>query len=250
MSYDTWLEGILALTPFPDEAATLALREALASSPLDPRAGRLVLTPLGHGLLLEETTDWEAALQALLRVQSTLFTPQGILAAGTLRALGEDGAHLATLSIEGESVSVERHDLEDEQEEDDDVADLLEALHAKDPELRAHAIMMLGGREAPGVAPALAAVARTEKVEGLRCKALESLGSLGPSAAVVIEDVVACLRDPAPFVRYWATFALGRLGVASDGVLSELERLTSDSDDGPRYGAQDALRRLRGAPAR
>jgi len=45
-------------------------------------------------------------------------------------------------------------------------------------------------------------------------------------------------------VRYWATFALGRMGPAARVALPALGRLRSDREDGPKYGAIDAIKRL------
>ncbi|MFO0762571.1 MAG: hypothetical protein U0359_39390 [Byssovorax sp.] len=119
MSYDSRIEGALALHPFPDAEVVAALREALR--PLgSPGAGRVVLTPLGHGLVVEETLDWDEGLAAIERARATVFAPRGIALAGVLRAIGEDGAHLATISIDAEGVRVEHHEDEGDDEDEDD----------------------------------------------------------------------------------------------------------------------------------
>jgi hypothetical protein len=108
MSYDSKVEGALWLEPFPDAAEAPALREALPGL-ASPAGGRLVLTPLGHGLVLEDTFDWLAAVELIERAKSSLFGPRGIAVGGTLRAIGEDGAHLATISIDAAGTRVEEH---------------------------------------------------------------------------------------------------------------------------------------------
>jgi uncharacterized protein (UPF0147 family) len=242
MSYDTWLDGTLALDPFPGEEAARALRVGL-SAPRNPEAGRLVLTPLGHGLACEDAVDWESALDALQDARATILKPAGFELVGVLRALGEDGAHLATIFVNAGGVRVEHH----EAERDLDVENWLIALRADDPELRREAASALAESKMASVVDALAAVAQSDAVEAVRCQALESLGNIGEDAALALATMVACLEDVSPLVRYWATFALGRLGVRAAGALPALERVATDPSDGPRFGAIDAIRRIRAA---
>jgi hypothetical protein len=242
MSYDTWLEGTLALDPFPDDKLAVALAAALQAA-RDPRAGRLVLTPLGHGIVCEEAVDWETAVAMIERARATIFGPLGVTLTGTLRAVGEDEAHLATVLVSAGEVRIERHDLDDDPSLDDWIA----ALQADDPELRADAAAALADSASESAVEALAAAARDDDAEAVRCRALESLGHLGNMATSALPTLLDGLQDPSPFVRYWATFALGRLGPAAASAQGALEKLTTDSADGPRFGAIDALRRIRAA---
>lgn len=76
--------------------------------------------------------------------------------------------------------------------------------------------------------------------------ALESLGAHGPAAAPALDVITAALTDASPIIRYWGTYAAGRLGVAAHALIPQLESLTRDREPGPSYGAIDALKRLRG----
>ncbi len=119
MSYDTWLEGTLAIDPFPEADVAANLREAL-SAPRDLAAGKITLTPLGRGVVLESALDWEAALEALGVVREGLFLPAGLSLMGTLKAMGEDGAHLATVFVTSDGVRVEHHESEEGEDGDED----------------------------------------------------------------------------------------------------------------------------------
>ena len=198
---------------------------------------------MGHGLIIEECVDWEAAVEALQRVRESIFVPKGITLGGCLRAVGEDDAELASVTINASGIKVER--LSKDGDDGDGAATWIAALRSPDPDLREHAAMQLGGYDASiATAPLMNAI-KTDSGERVRCKALESIGDLGHDAAAAVEHVVLCLSDESPFVRYWATYALGRLGPTAARVLPELEKMTNDSADGPRYGAIDAIRRIR-----
>lgn len=137
MGYASKLEGILSLHPFPAPEAVPALREALLAL-ATPNGGRLVLSPLGHGVVLESTFDWTAALEMIERTLATVFSPAGLVAAGSLRAIGEDDALLATLTIDAGGVRVERHESEHHEGEgagDPDEGDDKEAEWARFREL-------------------------------------------------------------------------------------------------------------------
>lgn len=122
MSYTSRIEGTLALHPFPDDHAVPALREALAAL-ADPGGGRLVLTPLGRGLSFEDTFDWTAALEPLSRARTTVFAPAGLAITGVLRAIGEDDAHLATITVDAEGVRVEHQEAKEAEESDEKEAE-------------------------------------------------------------------------------------------------------------------------------
>ena len=129
--------------------------------------------------------------------------------------------------------------------DEDDTEVWLEALRSGEPKMREVAAVQLAGHEARLVVGALATAARHDALEDVRRKALESLGELGERAAATVDDVIACLSDPNPVIQYWATFALGRLGPLAERALPALERLTHSPEYGPRYGALDAIRRIR-----
>ena len=241
VGYETRLEGTLALHPFPEEPEVAALREALAGLS-SARAGRLGLTPLGRALEVSDTFDWRAGVRAIERAIASAFAPRAIAVSGVLRAVGEDDALLATITVGARGVKIAEAASEDDDE--DSTAGWIESLRADDPELREYAAALLGDREPELVAEPLAEAARTDPVERVRHKALEALGKLGAEAAGALEDLAHCLADPSPFVRYWATFALGRLGAAAAPTLPALRRLTTDPEDGPRFGAVDAIRRI------
>lgn len=240
VGYETRLEGTLALHPLPDAPEVAALREALASLS-NPRAGRLDLTPLGRALEISDTFDWRAAVAAIEEAIALAFTPRGIALSGVVRAVGEDDAPLATITVGARGVEIADVDAGDD---GDSTTGWIESLGAADPELREYAATLLGEREAELVTEALATAARTDPVERVRRKALEALGHLGAEAAGALDDLAHCLDDPSPFVRYWATFALGRLGPAAAPTLPALRRMTTDIEDGPRYGAVDAIKRI------
>jgi hypothetical protein len=121
MSYDSRIEGTLALHPFPSGDEAAALRRELA--PLaTPGAGRLSLTPLGHGLVFEGTLEWTEAISLLTHARREIFGPRGIALAGVLRAVGEDDTLLAVITVDAETVQIapqEEEDDEDDDEEDD-----------------------------------------------------------------------------------------------------------------------------------
>jgi uncharacterized protein YwqG len=127
MSYDSRIEGALALHPFPSADEATALREELA--PLAaPGAGRLALTPLGHGLVFEQTLEWTEAITALAHARRDIFTPRGIALQGVLRAVGEDDTLLATITVDEEGLQIQPEgsddDVDDVDEDDVDEDDV------------------------------------------------------------------------------------------------------------------------------
>ena len=102
MSYDSWLEGTLALDPFPDEAQKATLRAELASAH-SPAAGRLSLTPLGHGLVCEGAVDWEAALEDMAEQGIELRGGDAEEAAGAYKRLDE------VLDAHGDTIAVKQN---------------------------------------------------------------------------------------------------------------------------------------------
>jgi HEAT repeat protein len=69
---------------------------------------------------------------------------------------------------------------------------------------------------------------------------IEALGALGPVAVAAVPALVALLAHENPQTRYWATFALGRIGRLASVAVPGLERLVGD----PEYGPLDALKRI------
>jgi hypothetical protein len=122
VSYTSRVEGTLALHPFPEDEAIPALRESLAAF-ADPAGGRLVLTPLGHGLTFEDTFDWTAAIDSLSLARTAVFARTGVAIAGVLRAIGEDDALLATITVDADGVRVEPHEASEAGESDEKEAE-------------------------------------------------------------------------------------------------------------------------------
>jgi hypothetical protein len=110
MGYETRLEGTLWIEPEAEDRDSLC--NAIASV-ADLRAGRLSLTPLGRGLVFEDCFDWEAGLALLDRTRSEVLLPRAISLGGLLRAFGEDGAHLATVTVDEHGLHVVRHEAEE-----------------------------------------------------------------------------------------------------------------------------------------
>ncbi len=119
MSYDSRIEGTLALHPFPAGDDAAALRSTLAAL-ATMGAGRLALTPLGHGLVFEETLEWTKAIAALNEARREIFAPRGIALAGMLRAIGEDDDLLALITVDAESVQIEPQGSDEDDEDPDD----------------------------------------------------------------------------------------------------------------------------------
>jgi hypothetical protein len=119
MSYDSRIEGALALHPFPSGDEVAALRSELA--PLaTPGAGRLSLTPLGHGLVFEATLEWTEAISLLTHARREIFGPRGIALAGVLRAVGEDDSLLAVITVDLETVHIAPVELDEDDEPNDE----------------------------------------------------------------------------------------------------------------------------------
>jgi hypothetical protein len=144
VSYSSRLEGTLALHPFPEDDAVAALREALAAL-TDRGGGRLVLTPLGRGLGLEDTVDWTEALESIEHARATIFSPRSLAITGVLRAIGEDDALLATVTVDADGVRVEPHEAEDAEESEEKEAEWAAFVErADDLGLSAHADGLVG----------------------------------------------------------------------------------------------------------
>ena len=95
------------------------------------------------------------------------------------------------------------------------------------PAVTEAAIYALGwqGRNSAGVGWTLRTILRNDKLsDTVRAQAAESLGLLADQTA--LEDLLACLTDSSPDVRFWVVYALGELGDPS--VLRPLEALLED----------------------
>jgi hypothetical protein len=174
----------------------------------------------------------------------TFFAPWERRLEGRISWRGEDGA-TGALVVSGLSVRDEPDNVDSSI--DDDVRALLVALRGTDPELR-----LVAARELTCASDASVEL-QHETVTGLCLaladphltnRALESLGELGETAQQAVAAVTPLLEHPDPQVRYWATFAVARMGAAGRFAIPLLQKLTTDAEYGPRYGAIDALKRL------
>ncbi|MDC3961394.1 HEAT repeat domain-containing protein [Polyangium jinanense] len=244
MSYESGLEGSLAIDPPPDPALVPDLRaavDAIAALPgVKPgHASTWRLTPLGGGLVNEQAFDWEVQVEWLRRILAEVFAPRGLSLMGKLEAIGEDDESLAVVRVDASGIVVETIE-----GEPDDPEGWIDLLKNGSEEERAIAAEQLGAYDEDVAVPALTR-ALTDPSGDVRRRALETLGQFEKSALPALDAVIGCLSDENPFVRYWATFALGRMGSLAAPALGRLEELTRDTAEGPRYGAIDALRRIR-----
>ena len=146
---------------------------------------------------------------------------------------------------------------------------LLEILADDDPELRATAARSLGELGAESAGQRLLERLRADPDLEVRRAAAYSLGLIGYAGAVAemarvlgaadeppplrgmvaealadiadpdaVAALLAALADPSPEVRYWAAYALGRLG--SGAVIPQLERLAGDDSEVPGFGTVSA----------
>jgi len=243
MSYESYLQGTLALTPLPaDEQARSRVRAALAGIDASGRGGATQLTPMSHGLSFVGAVDWVASVDVLRAVVETLG-PLGFVLEGNLVAVGEDEATLARVAVKSGQIQVVEVELD---EDEGDVETWAQALAAEDPALRVHAAGQLAAYPCPESVAALASVIDSSVDPRLRRTALESLGELGELSSEVFPQIRELLRDPDPQVRYWATFVLGRMGARALEAREDLKTMASETETGPKYGAIDALKRLQG----
>ncbi|MDI1482727.1 HEAT repeat domain-containing protein [Polyangium sp. y55x31] len=244
MSYESRLEGLLALDPPPDPALVPALRaavDAIATLPgVEPgRSSTWRLTPIGGGLVNEQAFDWEVQVEWLRRILAEVLAPRGLSLMGKLEAIGEDDEPLAVVRVEASGIVVEAVEAEP-----DDPEGWIDLLKNGSEEDRAIAAEQLAAYDEHVAVPALTR-ALTDPSGDVRRRALETLGQFEEAALPALDAVIGCLSDENPFVRYWATFALGRMGSRAAPALGRLEELTLDTAEGPRYGAIDAIRRIR-----
>jgi hypothetical protein len=175
---------------------------------------------------------------------ATFLEPWGHTVSGSVRWHGEDGA-TGTLTVANNSVA----DAPDEPAGplEDEVRCWISILRTGELEMRVTAATELGCAEhasAESKRAAIEALADALDQADVAVKALERLGGFGEAAASALVRVIPLLESPSPQVRYWATFALARMGPEAKAALPALERLLKDREDGPRYGAMDAIKRL------
>ena len=122
---------------------------------------------------------------------------------------------------------------------------LRDALHADEPELRAHAARAIGELrgEATLALPSLVAVLG-DPYEIVRIAALRALATLGPAAASASPHLSGLLADPQPAVRRDAARAALALGATE--AVGPLVTLLADTDAGVRVAAAHALAALQG----
>jgi hypothetical protein len=91
MGYETRLDGVLAIEPFPSETGAEELRRMLASlRSSDVRSSAWELMPMGHGLVNESRHGWEGQASHLRKIAGELLRPRGMDLVGRLEAIRED----------------------------------------------------------------------------------------------------------------------------------------------------------------
>ena len=117
---------------------------------------------------------------------------------------------------------------------------LLKTLAANDAVLRRRTARAIGNTGAEDATVVSALKALEDEESGVRFSASQALGKM-PAAA---PSLVTVLESGAPTARYWATVALGRIGVRSDPVLPALINALNDGDKNVRAGAASALGKI------
>lgn len=202
------------------------------------------LSAKGDKLSWDGCEKFGHAAQWLSFLLSTFFTPWGHALRGEMRWRGEDDA-TGTIRFRRGRV-IDEPDKEDPSLEEE-VQAWIQTLASGEPSMRLVAAKQIGCAVHASVAmrtAAIAALGNALDPPELAVASLETLGDFGESSAAVLPAVAKSLDSPSAFVRYWATYALGRMGPAARQVLPALEKLTHDREDGPRYGAIDAIKRL------
>jgi hypothetical protein len=201
-------------------------------------------TPDGRVLEWDGCEKFSAYAAWLTYLIETFFAPWGHTLEGSVRWTGEDGAQ-GTVKVESGAVN----DRPDHPEAgiDAEVISWIRCLGGGDIEARILAARRIGcavHADRRLRAAAVSALAQATDTPEVAKAALETLGEFGEEAAARLSDVVPLLESSDPQVRYWATFALGRMGPAARSARSALERLKTDPEADPRYGAIDAIARL------
>jgi hypothetical protein len=243
VGYATRLEGALAIHPFPDAKVVAELRAMLASLHGESaRSSAWGLTPMGHGLVNDSDYDWENQASVLRMIAGEILAPRGMHLIGRLEAIGEDDVRVGAVVATPSGIVVEKEPDEDPYE---DASSWIAWLASTNETERLAGAEMLAGCDAALAVPALAR-ALSDPSAHVRARALESLGEHAENSAAHAREIAGALEDPDPIVRYWATYALGRIGPSADALFDRLERTAeTDPADGPRWGAIDAMKRIR-----
>jgi len=201
-------------------------------------------TPDGSHLEWDGCEKFGAYSDWLRYLAETFLGPWGHSLSGRVRWTGEDGAE-GTLSAH-DGVVADEADVP-ETPLDEEVRSWITCLRTADVEMRIVAARELGcavHADTGSRRAAIAALVDALEPPELAKAALETLGEFGEEAGVGSTQVGRLLEHADPQVRYWATYALGRMGPRARSELPALERLKADPEHGPRYGAIDAIKRL------
>jgi HEAT repeat protein len=128
---------------------------------------------------------------------------------------------------------------------------LVEAMQAKDSEVRWNAIRTLGkiGPEARTAVPALIKALKDEDAL-VREHAAESLGEIGPDAREAVGPLIETLKDRVARVRRDTARSLGQIGEAARPAIPRLKELLGDPDKQIRQAVTKALRALGADPGK
>jgi HEAT repeat protein len=121
----------------------------------------------------------------------------------------------------------------------DEIGRLVACFSAKDLDLCMQAELLLKEVGANAIAPVRAAL-KHDKAQA-RLAAAETLGWIGPPAAIAAPDLMTLLGDENAGVRRKAAFALGRLGMKSDMLITALIGVVNDPEEDVAETALDAL---------
>ncbi len=119
------------------------------------------------------------------------------------------------------------------------LSDLLDALAAKNEDLRLNASIALAKIGKPAIAPVSKLL--TDDDADLRFYAVWTIGSIGPDAKSAAPTIIKLMNDKNDSVRRKAAFALGRLAGDPDKTISVLIDAFKDENDDVRQSAGDAL---------
>lgn len=119
------------------------------------------------------------------------------------------------------------------------LADLLDALTAKNEDLRLNASITLAKIGKPAIAPVSKLL--TDDDADLRFYAVWTIGSIGPDAKAATPTIIKLMSDKNDSVRRKAAFALGRLAGDPDKTISVLIDAFKDENDDVRQSAGEAL---------
>lgn len=241
MGYDIHYDGHFAITP-PLAAADRVYLAAFCRR-----------TSVRCGWRVAEARDvleWDGqekfttAAESLAALIASFFVPWGYALDGIVHWEGEDGA-TGTICVANNQIDANADD--DDAPLDDEVRSWIAALGGADRKMRVIAARELGCAKYASDAArreAIDALANALTETDVAVRALETLGGFGAEASPTLERVIPQLASTSAFVRYWATFALARMGPAAKVAIPAITLLLKDTADGPRYGAIDALKRL------